>query len=298
MPGSNRAASAERHSAAIEGEEETDEGTHLLPGSGGLLRKAESGRKSAREIFQNLRAWDLESSAQWFLVTWLFFVVFATITVATVLSAKDMVGGATALLHSDHCGSGKLPEDSSNGARARAAAIDRQKEQRAGEYAANCYKKSGSLSPQGCNIFTEPNITYTRTYEQDCPFDESICAYSSTTATQSIKFDTGLLDATYLGLNIEHPYKFRRASTCAALSSDYPFVQNRTEYESTAYFYYYGSKYNDDGEKVVNYTYRTLGDISKFPLPSYLVATYPTTGRPETDYWRPRPSSSRPRTQH
>jgi hypothetical protein len=251
-----------------------------------ILKHAHDGRDLISKTIEFLRRKGDENATFLVIASTIGFGIFVALTVAGVFSEKSFADRA-ALWSSERCGRWKFDSrDAPQGADARAAFSDRQKEDRAGQYAINCYEGSNMLPSERCSFFYRPNITYTVSYNWTCPFEKSICADA-----QAIQFDTGLQDSSVIGVNTKHPYKFRRSSSCAALSPDYPYVKNKTEGNSTTYFYYYGQKVDNFRNKtyiISEYTHRTVGNPFQWPLPFYQVMTYPTTYRPETDFWQPR----------
>lgn len=80
----------------------------------------------------------------------------------------------------------------------------------------------------------------------------------------AVSFDTGLVDASVIGVNAASTHKFRRRTTCSPLNISEPYV-TRIDHNGnlTGYEYYYGSK---DGS---NYTFDTFGHPFEWPIPAY-----------------------------
>lgn len=89
--------------------------------------------------------------------------------------------------------------------------------------------------------------------------------------TQAVTFDTGLIDASVLGINAKEDdtYKFRRSSTCAPVSIDYPYVQSKEMNGTMVYEYYYGA-IDDDADSSAA-TFSSIGNPFNMPLPVYNV---------------------------
>ncbi|KAK3313322.1 hypothetical protein B0H66DRAFT_565878 [Apodospora peruviana] len=201
--------------------------------------------------------------------------------------AANIVTDRTATWDSEHCGIWQFDSDGAGeGAATRADVYDREKESRAGEYARYCYESPPSAKqPMYCDFFHQRNITYTRNTTFQCPFvDESVCVVG----TPAVIFDTGLVDASQIGVNDWTTYKFRRSTTCAPLNTDSRFVSNETKDGVTTFFYRYGE--TDD----TNYTFSSKGNPFDSLSPTYDVRTYSTSLSPRYDFWRPIPELTPP----
>ena len=194
---------------------------------------------------------------------------FVALVVAGVFSERFVTNGA-ALWSSKHCGIWVFEsENLGDTAAARADLMDREKESRAGHYVKDCYEEPNPIPGSNCMFFYKSNITYSVSYSWECPFhDDDVCA----SGQQSITFDTGLVRAADIGVNSKATYNFRRSTTCAPLTIEYPYVQNRTHNGSTTYYYNYGKivDYGVDPPIVTrNYTYSTTGDPFQWLVPIY-----------------------------
>ncbi|KAM7196669.1 hypothetical protein V8F33_006009 [Rhypophila sp. PSN 637] len=214
--------------------------------------------------------------------------------VAGVYTAK-IIADRQAVWESDRCGIWEFDsEGAGDEAATRADVYERDKEARAGEYARNCYERSniaGQEQPYSlCDFFSHRNITYTKTSNFTCPFaDDSVCV----TGAQAVTFDTGLVDASRIGINAEITYKFRRSTTCAPLNDDYPFVRNATSHNTTTFFYQYGSLLDWDDE-IANYTFSTTNDPFDTRVPAYDVRLHGTSWDRKYDSWQPIPELTPP----
>lgn len=97
-------------------------------------------------------------------------------------------------------------------------------------YARDCYTNSTFLPVSCRDTFTQPNISFTAN-AAPCPWESSMCLEGNSPA---ISMDSGLLDMTQFGLNINQAdnVKFRRKSTCNVLPLDgHSFVKNITYWE-------------------------------------------------------------------
>jgi hypothetical protein len=147
--------------------------------------------------------------------------------------------------------------------------FNRAKEARAGDYAQACYSSSGLLTSMRCKSFHQQKIPFSNS-TPSCPFpDEDICL-KGTRGLGTIRFDTGIVDSSALGINSKSTYKFRREMTCAPLTQE-GFVRKVVENGVERYFYEYGQLYDDDNppKPAFNYTYDTYGDPFYAPAGGY-----------------------------
>jgi hypothetical protein len=176
--------------------------------------------------------------------------------------SSEIASDRAALWSSKYCGIWEFDsENAGDEAAARADVYDREKEARSSEYAQSCYENSTMLHSMSCEFFYQQRIPYIRNLTDpfQCPFNQSICI----PGVPSVTFDTGLVDSSMIGINSESTYKFRRSTKCAPLSSEYPYVQNKTTGGSTTYYYHYGKMvdvYETPPETIRNYTYLTTGN--------------------------------------
>lgn len=148
-----------------------------------------------------------------FVLPALLIVCFIAYSVAGVFST-EVPEDKSRLLASKDCGSWSLSDDADAQEQDLDDLYQAQKEARASDYARACYGAQSVASPDHCTFFYSQNITYSVKHDQPCPFhDPKICVRPFSAAT----FTTGLVDATYIGINVENAPKFRRSTTCAPL---------------------------------------------------------------------------------
>jgi len=193
-----------------------------------------------------------------------FLLVFAARAAGGDFSAKTGSKGSS-LWYSEHCGIWRFPLSNRSGdaASTRADVYNRGKETRAAEYAKYCYGQPSTPIPLYCRFFQEQSIPYTRNFSWDSPFPSDRILVEG---VQPITFDTGLVDASVIGINDEETYKFRRRTTCTPLNTDAPYVIDASVAEDVAYKYYYGAM---NATTRTNYTFLSEGD----PF-DWLSATY------------------------
>ncbi|KAH6955848.1 hypothetical protein BKA56DRAFT_625006 [Ilyonectria sp. MPI-CAGE-AT-0026] len=220
-----------------------------------------------------------------------FFAMFLGWVIFGIYSAMIKTDNA-ALWASNHCGIFVFDADhAGEGAATRADVRGRNKESRAGEYAKSCYQlpEDSILQTKDCGFFYQPFIPFTNKTTYECPFrDPKICAPD----TQAITFDTGLVDASRIGVNDPITYKFSRSTTCVPLNNDYPYVQREDRNGTPTFTYHYGEIVDEDGS--TNYTFSSAGDPFDMLAPAYNVSAYATSWYPEYDYWKPRPELTPP----
>jgi hypothetical protein len=159
-----------------------------------------------------------------------------------------------ARLASEHCGLWIFDGEKRSEAATRAGLLDLEKEERAAQYAEDCYTSSSGFDATRCDFFYRPKLSFSAaSYTNDCPFQNNICRQN-----QTVTFTTPTIDGNDIGINSPMAPKFRRRTTCSPLSMEYPFIQNTTENGTTTYYYYYGAKPGDDPP--LNYTFKTVGD--------------------------------------
>ncbi|KAF2126276.1 hypothetical protein P153DRAFT_89302 [Dothidotthia symphoricarpi CBS 119687] len=212
------------------------------------------------------------------------------LTAVVALCASGMIVGGyyastirltePARLASNRCGLWIFDGQSRSEAATRAGLLDLQREERAAEYAKDCYGPVSGINAVRCNLFYRSKLPFrAANYTNDCPFQNDICRQNLT-----VTFTTPTIDASDLGINSPTTHKFRRSTKCTPLSMEYPFVQNVTENGTTTYYYYYGGKPGDDPP--VNYTYKTVGDPWDRLTPVYDLYAYNSASEPLL--WQPR----------
>ncbi|KAF3761992.1 hypothetical protein M406DRAFT_74910 [Cryphonectria parasitica EP155] len=244
-----------------------------------------------REFFQPLRKASRQTSGYHFVPLILVYIILVALWIGRVIggvfAAKVMTDGV-ALWYSPRCGVWEFDSDNSgDGAASRHDVFDRGKESRAGDYAKSCYSPPHAFQSMFCNFFYQPNISFsTSSWTYECPFkDRNLCMKG----TQAVTFDTGLVDASLLGINAppEETYKFRRSSTCTPLSIGSPYVRSKDVNGSTVFDYYYGQIH--DGENVKESTFSSTGNPFNIRLPAYNVEAYTwdPAKSPTSNYWTP-----------
>ena len=135
------------------------------------------------------------------------FGVFVALTVAGVFSAKiqsDKVG----LSSSSQCGIWRPDEK----AGVEIADLEDLKsyteEAQASQYARNCYGPQDQYKTLSCGYSYNESIEFTTTPDEECPFtSQELCLGGFYSA---IRFDTGKVDASVLGINDRQRHMFRR----------------------------------------------------------------------------------------
>lgn len=107
------------------------------------------------------------------------------------------------------------------------AARDSDLKNRAASYSDQCY--GAAEGADGCNFLYSQKIAYTELTNDFCPFAQHYCALPSEPA---YTFDTGYVDAKYVGINSVNKHYFRRTTICAPLTSEAWCMSYRSGYES------------------------------------------------------------------
>lgn len=193
-----------------------------------------------------------------------------------------------ARLASDTCGLWLFEGEKRSEAATRARMLDLEKEERAAQFASDCYSRSGSIATR-CKNLHQPTLPIEAIYTNDCPFPNYICHLNRT-----ITFNTPITNAKELGINGRSTPSFRRNTTCTPLSMEYPYIQNTTENGTTTFTYHYGSK--QIGDNTINYTYTTVGNPWDRLAPIYDVFAY-SSNSDGSDHpvWTPHPALTPPK---
>ena len=161
-----------------------------------------------------------EDQSLMLLLTILLFGLFVAQTIAGIISAKiasDRIGMSSLRTR----GIWQFDNDAGNVA----ADIDDlgncQKESRASHCARNCYETE-ELSPFSCRLFNNQSIAFTTKTHQRCPFPSPRMCLDG--LYSAVTFDTGLVDASIVGVNSPESRKFRRTSSCSPLTMSEPYV--------------------------------------------------------------------------
>jgi hypothetical protein len=228
-----------------------------------ILGKEGGVRNLWEELFTNQ---DLDRKYWWRLFIFTLAVTFVSvgIIVAGVYSAKVRTDGA-ALLVSPRSGLWVFNRTAaSKEATTRAGVLDLWKEERAGEYAQNCYATPDPFDSVKCDFLYRQRLPFgDAEYSWECPFHSNVCR------GQSVTFKTNFIDASDLGINSAATPKFRRSTTCTPLNMDYPYIRNETHNGTTSFFYEYGSRNQDQYNPPLNYTHRTTGSPFDHLAPVY-----------------------------
>ena len=228
-----------------------------------FLARAESSRdfgwKCVKYIFQDGKI-NSKSIALGLLITLVFvglFVAWATVGVLSAGIASDGVG----LSSSKSCGLWQFDDEAGDEAAYRSDLSNRRKEERASEYAQNCYNTPDAINTLSCRIFYNQSISFESKSRQRCPFLSSELCYDGLYSAAT--FDTGYVDASTIGINAPATHKFRRTSSCSPLNMSEPYIKKVQGTDKSSYFYNYGPTSRS------NYTFDTSGDPFKWLVPIY-----------------------------
>lgn len=192
----------------------------------------------------------------------IFFGVFVGYVVASTFSAK-IASDRAGLASSQYCGIWQFDDKAGKEAADRDDLYNYQKEARASQYARTCYNTPNPNDPFSCRIFYNQSIEFDTKTDQPCPFASSeLCSGGLYSA---VLFDTGLIDASVIGVNAPVTHKFRRTTSCSPLNMSKPYIVSSEGTNNTDYQYYYGSK--DD----IEYTFNTSGRPFEWLVPVYSV---------------------------
>lgn len=186
-----------------------------------------------------------------------------------------------ARLASDKCGLWLFEGDKRSEAATRARMLDLEKEERAAQFAEDCYGNSG-LASSRCKVLYRPTLPVSKAiYTNDCPFAPNICYMN-----QTVTFETELTDAKALGINSPKTPKFRRTTSCTPLSMGDDYIRNTTVNNITTYTYHYGNK--TEGGRFIDYTYSTEGDPWTRLAPVYDLFSYSSNAdQSDNPVWTP-----------
>ena len=192
----------------------------------------------------------------------IFFGLFIGYVVASTFSAK-IASDRAGLASSQYCGIWQFDDKAGDEAADRDDLYNYQKEARASQYARTCYNAPNPDDPFTCRIFYNQSIEFDTKTDQPCPFASSeLCSGGLYSA---VSFDTGLIDASVIGINAPVTHKFRRTTSCSPLNMSKPYIVSSEGTNNTDYHYYYGSK--DD----IEYTFNTSGLPFEWLVPVYSV---------------------------
>lgn len=227
----------------------------------------------SREAALNVTRWTLDSlkslkrqiespAIMWVVVITILFGLFVAQLVATTFSAK-IASDRAGLASSKHCGIWQLDIHAGKEAADRDDLDNYLKEARASQYSRTCYNAPHPDDPFSCRIFYNQSIEFSTKTDQPCPFASSeLCSGGLYSA---VAFDTGLIDASVIGINAAETHKFRRTTICSPLNMSEPYIVSSESTNNTDYHYYYGTK--DD----IEYTFNTSGRPFDWLVPVYSV---------------------------
>ncbi|KAF2028253.1 hypothetical protein EK21DRAFT_114027 [Setomelanomma holmii] len=278
IPGDNKTQTTDADEAATESTAFLGSRSNKGQSLAKVLKKRSAIRDLLAELFfgENLEKGDKARLAAF--VFGVAVVVSATI-VGAWFAAKVSVDGP-ALLASGRCGLWLYDGDSRSEAATRNRLLDLEKEERAAQFAEDCYRLNDTVASI-CKVLYRPTLPLEDAkYTNVCPFHNDICRIN-----QTVTFTTPFIDAKDLGFNFPSSPKFRRNTSCTALSMNYPFVQNSTVNGTTTFTYHYGSR--NDGDQNIDYTYKTVGNPWDRDAPVYDMFAYTSTNGSDDPVWTP-----------
>lgn len=170
-----------------------------------------------------------------------------------------------ALVGSKDCGLWILRDDANDAAIDEDSSIQGPRETRAGLYARDCYRPKSSPDFDRCSFFATNQLHVDKYEDQPCPFvDSTLCAGNGHTA---VKFSTGKVPVTQVGLNTQHPSKLNRTAFCVPLNLEAGFVHELSDVPGH-WGYELGPIYGDD-TIVSNYTFVQVGNAFNYDVRSY-----------------------------
>ena len=230
------------------------------------LQQYESSREAVAGFIHRIRNGGQRFLTSTFMVVLaiILFGFFVVQTIAGIFSAKIATDRA-ALSSSKYCGIWKFDRNAGGEASDRDDIYNYQKEATASQYARNCYSAPSSAGSLGCNFFYNQSIDYSTKSDQPCPFQSpELCLNGLYSAVQ---FDTGIVDASVLGINFPSTHKFRRVTSCSPLNMNGSYVQGPSseDMDNNTYYYHYGAK------DISNSTFKTSGTPFQWLVPVYSV---------------------------
>ena len=197
-------------------------------------------------------------------ITTVLFGVVVAQAVAEIFSAK-IASDRAGVLSSQHCGIWEYDEDAGEEAAYREDVLNNYgKEARASQYVKTCYDSSMPSSLFSCGVFYNQSIAFDTLTSQPCPFASPDMCHGG--LYSAIKFDTGLIDASIIGVNTRETHKFRRTTSCAPLNMSETYVRESHRSVNDTYDYFYGRKRNGP-----EYTFSTSGRPFEWLAPVYSV---------------------------
>ena len=194
-------------------------------------------------------------------IIFVLIIVFVAWTIVGIISA-NIASDRTGLSSSQHCGIWQFDDNAGDDAAYRDDLYNRQKEERASQYARNCYSNPHAADSLSCKIFYNQSIDFETKTQQHCPFPSPELCFDG--LYSAISFDTGLVDGSLIGINSDPTYRFRRRTTCSPLNMSEPYISRHSEdKEDNMYYYNYGSLDDTD------FTFNTSGYPFDWLVPVY-----------------------------
>lgn len=238
--------------------------------------------RGIRDLFWHCFSKDVKESNN--TIALLSFTAFVAILAASIIVGAyflvRIIPDSPVRLSSEKCGLWLFDGEKRSEQATRARMLDLEKEERAAQFAEDCYGRSGFFASR-CKILHQPTLPVEVTYTNECPFANEMCRLN-----RSVSFSTPKIDAKALGINSRLTPRFWRNTTCTPLSMDYPYIQNKTTNGVTTYTYHYGSK-QVNGE-TLDYTYSTVGNPWDRLAPVYDLFAY-SSNSDDSDHpvWTP-----------
>lgn len=255
--------SAELNTPLLPAADDTDHGAEDLSS---ILRDSENSRDAVWKLtkygLHRIKEQCESPSIAIVVITTVLFGLFVAQAVAGVFSAK-IASDRAGLASSKHCGIWQFDDAVGDEPADLDDLNNYQKETRASQYARTCYNLPDPSSPFSCQLFYNQSIAFNTKINQPCPFPSSeLCLDGPLSA---VTFDTGLVDASVIGINAATTHKFRRTTSCSPLNRSDPYIRPQKDANHTSYQYYYGPKDN------IAYTFNTSGHPFDWLVPVYSV---------------------------
>ena len=193
------------------------------------------------------------------LILVLVFTLFLAWTTIGIVSA-NIASDKVELSSSTSCGLWQYDDKAGDELGYRDDLYNHRKESSASQYARNCYNTPNADDTMSCGIFFNQSIGYQTKSNQRCPFSSSEMCYRG--LNSAVTFDTGLVDASIIGINDATTHKFCRSTSCSPLNMSDPYVSKGASAESS-YRYNYGPK------EGAEFTYNTSGHPFDWLVPFY-----------------------------
>lgn len=231
-------------------------------GAAGPKHALQNSENSRTTVFKIIQEVEKPSTASIVIIILLFGLAVA-LAIASAFSAK-IASNRIGLSSSKSCGIWQFDDNAGEEPSYQDDINNYRKEARASQYARNCYNSLNTANTLSCKVFYNESIAYSTQTGQRCPFSTpELCAGGLYSA---ITFNTGLVDASTIGINAASTHKFRRTTTCSPLNISEPYTQQKfLSRNETSYQYFYGPKDNSE------YTFNTSGQPFDWLIPAYSV---------------------------